>query len=724
MQPGSYKELFDSALLGVFRSTMDGYMLWGNDTLARIFGYSTIEEMRSYCDSDTTRIYLNLQERTAITQAIFSKGQVTEAEVQMVCKDGSTVWISLSGHAARDTQGTVLYFEGFLYSITSRKRMEQVSNALIRISNAVSVTNDLNDLFRSIHNILKDLLYAENFFIGLHDEKTDNLDLVYLEVPTIDNLAPISNISDPCTASLSGHVLRTGSPLLIDKKGQEKMGFTGIASAIWLGVPLIIREKTIGVMAVQHYEDPNFYNESHVKLMVSISEQVAMAIQRKRSEELLAYQATHDFLTGLPNRLLFTQRLEAVIKRKRRCKSTCFSVLMLDLDRFKLVNDSLGHHAGDELLRQVSARLAPCLREVDTIARFGGDEFAVLLENNGVSRDTMTVVERLEACLKAPFDLNGQLAHSAVSIGVVINTENYEHPEEIIRDADLAMYKAKENLKSNFCIFDSSLHEQAVKAITLENAMRKGLRNNEFHLVFQPIFDLETTTLSGFEALLRWESEELGSVYPDQFIPVAEDSGMIIELGAWTLKKACATMAEWFKDQPKAENVFMSVNLSPRQFAQADLPRMVKDTLEHTKLKGSSLRLEITESTIMRDVLSTNATLSALTELGVCIGIDDFGTGYSSLSYLQQYPVDILKIDRSFISELDTKAGNRRLIKSIIALSHSLNIHVVAEGVETRNQASILKNLHCEFGQGYFFSRPVPAETALQFISLGALPIY
>ncbi len=723
---GSYRELFDSGLLGAFRTTVDGHMLWANNALANMFGFASVEEMRA-ANPDTAkiqRVYRNSSDRNVFRNKMLRNGILLDFETQMTRKDGSHLWVSITARVVRDTDGTILYFEGFLYNISRRKQNEKVSSALVRISNAVSVTNDLNDLFHTIHAILKYLINADNFVIGLLDETTDTLHASYVADMYPEQFKHISNISDPKTISLSGHVLRSGKPLLLTRTSEEQLGGTvGISSRVWLGVPLIIQGKAIGVMAVQHYSDPKFYTESHVGIMVSVSEQVALAIERKRNEEQLAYQATHDFLTDLPNRLLFSQRLEMALLRSKRLKNQHFSMLLLDLDRFKLVNDSLGHLAGDELLRQASARLSASLREVDTIARFGGDEFAILLEGTTNAHDTLEVIERLQACLTEPFDLFGQQAHTAASIGVVMNTHTYDKPEDILRDADLAMYKAKECFKTNFYIFDSSLHEKAMRAITIENAMRKGLREEEFHLVFQPIFDLDKTTLSGFEALLRWDSPELGSVFPDSFIPVAEESGLIIELGNWALQAACQTMAFWIRESPAAQNVFMSVNLSPRQFTQPNLAQMVQNALLRSGLKAGNLKLEITESTIMHDVLSANATLTMLNHLGVSTGIDDFGTGYSSLSYLQRYPVETLKIDRSFITELDTKPENLRLVNSIIALAHSLKMTVVAEGVETRDQAKILRELHCEFGQGFFFSKPVLPETALKFISLGAAPM-
>lgn len=714
--------MFESTLLGAFRVSLDGYLLWANDTLARLFGFSSVLEMRKALVNKTQKVYVRISEMRRLRDRLLREGLLVDYEVQMRKRDGTIFWASESVHVVRDEAGTVLYYEGFIQDISHRKQTEMISSALVRISNAVSVTCNLHELFRTIHEVLKALLNADNFFIALLDHDTDTLKLAYLRDLHSDRFCDLRNISVMGNRSLSSRILKTGRPLLLSKKEQLELGRIGTPCESWIGVPLVIEGKNIGVMVVQDYVNPTAYNESHLQLMVSVSEQVAMAIQRKHNEEQLAYQATHDFLTGLPNRLLFSQRLDIALTQNARYKNSHFSVLLLDLDRFKLVNDSMGHQAGDELLRQASGRFVSCLREVDTIARFGGDEFAVLLEGTESTHDTLVIIDRLQTCLLEPFNIFGEEVHTTASIGVIINTRRYNLADEILRDADLAMYKAKGNLKAGFCVFDSSLHEEVVQTITMENAIRRGLKADEFHLVYQPIFDLEKTTLAGFEALLRWNAPDMGPVFPDQFIPVAEESGLIIELGAWALREACRTMASWIAQLPVAENVYMSVNISPRQFAKTTLPKQVRTALRDAGLKARNLRLEITESCIMRDAAVTQGTLRTLSRLGTGIAIDDFGTGYSSLSYLQRYPVDILKVDRSFISGMESDQEKSRLVTSIIALAHSMNMTVVAEGVETCDQAEILKTLGCELAQGFFFSKPVADQTALRFISLGALP--
>lgn len=434
--------------------------------------------------------------------------------------------------------------------------------------------------------------------------------------------------------------------------------------------------------------------------------------ERKAAEEQLLHNAFHDPLTDLPNRRLFMDRLSQAIKHAKRRERYLFGVLFLDFDHFKLVNDSLGHVIGDELLVAISRRLECVLRAEDTIARFGGDEFAILVEDIEDPAAVAQVAERIQEHMATPFDIRGQAIYSSVSIGIAMSTMNYDRPEDILRDADTAMYRAKTQGKSCHAIFDSAMHMQAVKMLQLRNDLRQALERYEFALHYQPIVMLETNALVGFEALIRWRHPRYGLLPPSQFIPIVEETNMINSLGEWVLREACSQAQEWDKISPNAAPLSISVNLSVKQIAQPSLVEQIWQILQATGLDPHRLKLEITESLFMEDPESTSQVLSDLKQLGVQLQIDDFGTGFSSLSYLHKFPVDTLKIDRSFVGRMNTNSKNAEIVRTIVMLAHKVGLSVIAEGIETAEHVSQLRRLKCEYGQGYLFSKPLEARVA------------
>ena len=433
-----------------------------------------------------------------------------------------------------------------------------------------------------------------------------------------------------------------------------------------------------------------------------------------------------DALTGLPNRLLFMDRLERALKLSKKKKTYLFALLFLDLDRFKVVNDSLGHMIGDQLLVEVGRRLERCLRATDTISRYedqhllarlGGDEFTILLEDiRGVS-DATLVAERLIKELMRPCDLSGHEMFVSTSIGISISTTGYENAADILRDADTAMYRAKTQGKARYEIFDPTMRDQMVARMQLETDLRRAVENQEFKTFYQAIVSLADWKIFGFEALVRWQHPTRGLVSPGEFIPLAEETGMILWLGRWVLQQACGQMALWKEQFQDAAPKVISVNLSARQFAQPDLVSQLAQILEETKLDPRQLKLEMTESLVMQNVATASAMLKEMKSLGVLLGIDDFGTGYSSLSYLSRFPIDTLKVDSSFVSRIGEDKENLEIVRTIITLAHNLKMDVIAEGVETAEQLSELRDLGCEYGQGYYFSRPVAAEEANHLIA-------
>ncbi len=438
--------------------------------------------------------------------------------------------------------------------------------------------------------------------------------------------------------------------------------------------------------------------------------------ERKRAEEQLLHNALHDGLTGLPNRALFLEHLRHAIERNGTRGKKAFAVLFLDLDHFKIINDSLGHLEGDNLLCIIAQRLNNCLRPGDIVSRIGGDEFTILLDDLGESGDVIQIVERIQNSLKSPFNLRGSEVYTSASIGIALNDTNYTNPENMLRDADIAMYRAKANGKARHQIFDQTMHEQANYRLQVETELRHALKNNEFCLYYQPIINLKTNRIKGFESLVRWRHPKRGIVSPLEFIPIAEETGIIVPLGEWILRESCHQLRYWQSTNSSNQNLTMSVNLSCKQFMQSDLFERIFEIVRETKVEPNNLRLEITESYLMNDSDAAIAIMKKLRSLAIKLSIDDFGTGYSSLSYLHRLPINYLKIDRSFVSQMQSNAENFEIVRTIIMLAKNLNLKVIAEGIETPEQADFLRSLDCDYGQGFLYSKPVRAEQAAELI--------
>jgi len=428
----------------------------------------------------------------------------------------------------------------------------------------------------------------------------------------------------------------------------------------------------------------------------------------KEAERQISHQAFHDTLTNLPNRALFMEHLTMAVKRAKRRDDYRFAVLYMDIDRFKLVNDSLGHSVGDSLLGAFASRIQASLRDVDTLARFGGDEFVILLEDIENSEYASGVADRLQQELKRPFMVEGKEVFAPASFGVVLNTKDYNQPEDIIRDSDAAMYHAKENGKAQYKVFDKTLHKKASHLLQRETDLRKSIHRNEFENHYQPIVDLRTSSLMGFESLIRWNHPQLGLIYPDSFISIAEETGLIVPITQLIVQQACEDLCHWQKQLKDQLKLTMNINISSKHFQSPTLLDEIKEILGKTGMPPEQLKLEITETALMEDADETIRLVHRLKDFGIKLVIDDFGTGYSSLSYLQRLPIDALKVDRSFVSRIKNEPdGNRNIVEAIISLAHRLNMTVVAEGVETEEQLAILLEMNCQFGQGYLFSKPL-----------------
>lgn len=434
--------------------------------------------------------------------------------------------------------------------------------------------------------------------------------------------------------------------------------------------------------------------------------------ERKRVEEQLERQALYDTLTELPNRTLFHDRLAQAVNKTKRNRHYSFGILFLDLDRFKLINDSLGHTLGDQLLREFAGRLVQCLRPEDTVARVGGDEFTVLMDGIRHVSEATRVADRIQGELSYPFRLGRHEVFTTASIGIALSSEEYGRSDDLLRDADIAMYRAKAQGRARYQVFDSGMHANAVLQLQMENDLRRALERKEFRAYYQPTVCLFTGQVTGFETLMRWQHPQRGLTLPEEFIPLAEETGLIVPMGLWILRESCEQMQKWFTKHPSHRDLTISVNLSAVQVREPDLVEQVRQVLKETGLDPKSLTFEMTESVLMAHPQEATSRLRELKAIGVRLHIDDFGTGYSSLSYLHHLPIDTLKIDRSFVSRIGMPEEKGEIVGTIAALAHNLGMEVIAEGVETAAQLSQVKALKCESAQGFYFSKPLASNDA------------
>jgi diguanylate cyclase (GGDEF)-like protein len=551
-------------------------------------------------------------------------------------------------------------------------------------------------------------------------------DLILLDImmPTMTGYEVCEKLkSDPKTASIPVIFLSALSESL------DKVKAFGVGGADYITKPFQLEEVLLRVqnqLALRAAKIKNKQLNSELERRVQertrelevANEDLTREIgERRLLEDKLLKMAFSDALTGLPNRVLFTQRLEEVLNRATKDSTYQFAVLFLDCDRFKIVNDSLGHFVGDELLVALAGRLEATLLEGDTLARMGGDEFAILLNNIENINTATQVAEQILKALSFPFELKRQKVFINASIGITLGNINYERPEHLLRDADTAMYRAKTLGKGQYRIFDPAMHDAALQVLHLETDLRKAVNQQEFTVHYQPIVALDSGRIVGFEALVRWYHPQRGMVSPVLFIPIAEETGLINPIGNFVLREACHQLRLWHQEKLTDYPLTMSVNISARQFAQPNLIEQIDQILGETQLAPQSLKLEITESAIMDNATSATAILQQLRERQVQLSIDDFGTGYSSLSYLHSFPVDNIKIDRSFVQRLDVNPDNVGLVPAIISIARALGMSAIAEGIETTEQLGQLRTLNCDFGQGYLFSKPLPAKQATDLIA-------
>jgi diguanylate cyclase (GGDEF)-like protein/PAS domain S-box-containing protein len=612
-------------------------------------------------------------------------GEPFRAEYRLLAGDARVVWVQDEAVLIENEHNSTRYWQGIMLDITRRKEAEEALReaevryrTLVEQIPAVTYINPLSETSRSTY-----ISPQVEELLGYSVEESKRDPELWDRILHPDDRARV--VAEEARTSA------TGEPFKMEYRMIARDG-----RVVW------IRDEA--VLVRDEEGRPRFWQG----VMSDITD-------RKALEEQLTHQALHDALTGLPNRALFVDRLKQALPRAER-RSTKVAVLFMDLDNFKVINDSLGHEAGDELLVGVSKRLLRCLRPEDTAARLGGDEFVVLLEDLVDTGEAMRVAKRIMSGLQAPFTLDGRNTFVSASVGIALSDSGQSQSAELLRDADAAMYKAKEDC--GLQIFEPSMHTRATSRLELENSLRHALERGEFEVYYQPQVDLQTGRTVGFESLVRWHHPERGLVSPSEFIPVAEETGLITALGWWVLKEACNQAREWQERYPSDPPLLMNVNLSAKQLKRPDAVDTVERLLKETGLQPRCLSMDITETAlIVAPENESTIALKRLRELGVRISIDDFGTGYSSLAYLRRLPADILKVDKSFVDGLGKDVEDIALVQLIVDTAHTLGMYVVAEGVESAEQAKQLKEMGCDIAQGYYFSEPLPPEVASAFLT-------
>lgn len=635
--------------------------------------------------------------------------------------------------------------------VVERQRGERLQSALFHIAELASTTDSIEDFYASAHRVISDLLYASNLYIALLSNDGAQLTFPYW-VDERNSEFATRKLSHG--RGMTEYVLRRGSALLADEQEIARLRASGQVTlpsngaVCWLGVPLVWDERTVGVLVVQSYSREHHYTVHDQELLTFVSYHIANALARIRAKESLhqtltqlearvevrtrelaranrelrleidererigarlQHEALHDSLTDLPNRAFFMRRLTQALARYRDDPLQGFAVLFMDLDRFKVINDSEGHLVGDELLIHAGARIRACLKAEDVVARLGGDEFGVLLGGGPDTLSACQVAERIIDTLNVPFRLATKELFTSVSIGVALVAPHYQTPEELLRDADSAMYRAKANVRHRCVAFDDNLRHEAVSLLEAENDLRRGLPRGEFIPYYQPIVDLEDGRVIGYEALMRWRHPQRGILLPSAFQNVAEDTGASETIDWQIFTQVCRDANALATDN----DLFVAINLSPCHFGNPQFEERLLRLLDECNVPASHLWVEVTERTLLENTASVRHALQALRRAGIRISLDDFGTGYSSLSYLTQYPIQTLKIDKSFITNLteDTNVGNDAVIRAVLAMATTLSLQVIAEGVETQEQCDLLRKLGCRYMQGFLYAEAQPIDT-------------
>ena len=653
-------------------------------------------------------------------------------DYRMITREGEVVWILDEAVLEPDRDGTPVW-HGVLYDITERKIAEQELHraaaqqaAVARLGRHALQDGDPARLAKQAVPLLTEIEGVEAACVWEAGREGRRL---HLRAGFDDDAGDTERRASAARDSHAGAALESGLHVIVDDWSSERrfsmppaLRVLGMRSS--LAVPIAGKERPFGVLDI-HSTEPSRFTPQDVHFVQASANVLADALERHSADEALRHRVLHDSLTGLPNRLSFVDSLRDALRRSLASGSPV-GILFLDLDHFKLINDSIGHHAGDELLQAVAPRLRAHLRPGDIVARFGGDEFGILVDRLTDEDEALAIADRVAGAFSEPYSMGGADHFVTASIGIAVDRPTGREPvdaELLIRDADAAMYRAKERGRGRCEMFDAAMRARAVRRLETERELRHALDRDELELRYQPVIALGSGEIVGLEALVRWNHPERGLLDPSEFVSIAEDSGLIESIGRWVQETACRQVLGWHDLRPDKRPLDISVNLSARQVAHRDLADSVGEILTGTGLDPVNLRLEITESALVDESAGATATLEALSELGVRLVLDDFGTGYSSLAYLNRFPFDALKIDRSFVEGLGLEQERTAIVEAVIGMARALSLDAIAEGVENEAQLSELRRLGCDFAQGHLFSRPLTADKVTTLLRDGSFEL-
>jgi diguanylate cyclase (GGDEF)-like protein/PAS domain S-box-containing protein len=666
------------------------------------------------------------------SQKVVASGGAPPVDYRMLTRDGEIVWILDEAVLEPDRNGTPIW-HGVLYDITERKIAEQELQraaaqqaAVARLGRYALQDGDPMRLAKQTVPLMTEIDGVEAACVWEAGREGRRL---HLRAGLEDRGVGTERRASAARDSHAGAALESGLHVIVDDWSSEPrfsmppaLRVIGVRSS--LAVPIAGKEQPFGVLDI-HSTEPSRFTPQDVHFVQASANVLADALERHSADEALRHRVLHDSLTGLPNRLSFVDSLRDALRRGLASGSPV-GILFLDLDHFKLINDSIGHHAGDELLQAVAPRLRAHLRPGDIVARFGGDEFGILVDRLTDEDEALAIADRVADAFSEPYPMSGADHFVTASIGIAVARPTGREPvdaEMLIRDADAAMYRAKERGRGRCEVFDAAMRARAVRRLETERELRHALDRDELELRYQPVVALGSGEIVGLEALVRWNHPKRGLLDPGKFVSIAEDSGLIEPIGRWVQETACRQALGWHDLRPDDRPLDLAVNLSARQVAHRDLADSVREILNRTGLDPVNLRLEVTESVLVEESASATATLEALSEIGVRLVLDDFGTGYSSLAYLNRFPFDALKIDRSFVDGLGVEQERTAIVEAVIGMARALSLDAIAEGVENEAQLSELRRLGCDFAQGHLFSRPLAPEKVTALLKEGGFEL-